>query len=291
MLLILADRYHENQQHDRLEATVERAFVASRGLPDVGLAPRAACAKALVIAMLTPDDAEAARTADRLLSEAFSDLGALRGSAADEAYCRVREANVANRRGRDARSVPAARRAVDLEEERRARRRPPVRSGAVAGLAYLVAEPFGFGRGGRYRRLTTLLESQGLGDTRRMTVHLNNWSTMILESGQMLKGVDVAARAVRVARSADSEHGASLSMLNTYAVALFVTGRHAEATEVYDEALQKARAAGSRPRLISVLASAIGAACADGDVDRAVRLLGEATRELAAEIRLFAWAR
>ena len=188
------------------------------------------------------------------------------------------------------RAVVAARRAIARKESRAG---VPTREiDAVAALAPALAKAFDFAAAdAAYRRIDGMLESQGLADTRRMAVNLHNWGTMLLESGQIMKAVDVAARAVRVARDTDSVYGASLSMLTSYGVALFATGSHAEANAAFDEALVKARAAGSRPRLISVLASATGAACAGGDVERAARLLGEANRVLAGgEIRLLARA-
>src|SRR4029077_1339797 len=106
----------------------------------------------------------------------------------------------------------------------------------------------------------------------------NNWSVMLQDSGQPLEAATVAARAVATARAADSANGASLSMLTTYGVALAATGE--DATAVFDEALDKARRAGSPPRLVSALASALQAACEARAADRAAQLLAEAQRAL-----------
>ena len=277
MLLSLAARHQENQQFDEWQRVLERAYAESRTVGDIGLRAYATCAWALALTE-RGDPAQALV----LITGALPTVASSPDYAEYESGCRVFESIAARMAGDAPRAVVAARRAIALEE---ARAGVPTREiDAVAALAPALGKAFDYAAAdAAYRRIDGMLESQGLGDTRRMAVNLNNWSAMILESGQMLKAVDVAARAVRVARSADSEHGASLTMLTTYAVALFTTGSHAEATAAFDEALVKARAAGSRPRLISVLALAIGAACAGDDVERAARLLGEANRVLAGE--------
>jgi tetratricopeptide (TPR) repeat protein len=92
----------------------------------------------------------------------------------------------------------------------------------------------------------------------------------------------VAERAVRLARSLDSEHGASLTLLTNYAGDLAPAGHVAEANAVFDEALDKARAAGSPGRHIATLSLAIGAAVEAGDAARATRLLTESHATLQA---------
>ncbi|HEY0483171.1 MAG TPA: serine/threonine-protein kinase [Kofleriaceae bacterium] len=98
MLLMLSERYHDNDQFDRWQATVDRAFALSRTSADIGLRSRAACGKAAAI-----DDRGNVRDSDTLLAAALRDLAAqpdaATDAAADEAYCRVCEANMANRRG------------------------------------------------------------------------------------------------------------------------------------------------------------------------------------------------
>ena len=88
-----------------------------------------------------------------------------------------------------------------------------------------------------FRRVTAIFESQGLADTKMAAVHFNNWSVMLHDSGQLLGAAAAGARAVRVARAADSENGASLSMLTTCGSALAGSGDHAAASVALDEAL------------------------------------------------------
>ena len=277
MLLSLAARHQENQQFDEWQRILKQARAESQTIGDVGLRAYTTCAWALSLTE-RGDPAEALA----LISSALPTVASNPDYVEYESGCRVFESIAARTVGDAPRAIAAARRAIALEE---ARAGVPTREiDAVAALAPALAKAFDFSAADvAYRRIDAMLESQGLGDTRRMAVNQHNWATMLLESGQIMKAVDVSARAVRIARATDSEHGASLSMLTSYGVALFATGRHAEATVVFDEAIEKARAAGSRTRLISVLASATGAACAGADVDRAARLLGEATRVLAEE--------
>jgi eukaryotic-like serine/threonine-protein kinase len=284
MLLILADRYQENQQHDRLEATVERAFAASRGLSDVGLRSRAACEKAMVLAILAPREPEAARSADRLLSQALADLRAFPGSAADEAYCRVREANVANRRGDSARSLPAAQRAVELEEQRRA----PVARRFEAGLA-LANAYFSADRSEpaeqTYQKLMELLESQGLAESRDATLVLNNWGGAWYRKGRYLKALPLSERALRIGRARATEQGAVAVLTRRYALTLCAVGRCREAAPLVEEAVAKARGEKSRRFLVTTLEAAATVHAGTGDLERAAQALREAEALLVADPR------
>jgi hypothetical protein len=71
-----------------------------------------------------------------------------------------------------------------------------------------------------------MLEREGQGRTLQAAVRLNNWSVALQSAGQILEAADLGARAVDIARAADTEHGASLTMLSTYANALAAMGRH-----------------------------------------------------------------
>jgi tetratricopeptide (TPR) repeat protein len=198
-----------------------------------------------------------------------------------ESGCRVLE-SVATRKGGDAaRAIVAAQRALALEAGRAG---VPAREiDAAEALATALAAASRYADAdAAFQRVAAMLDAQGLGDTRLMAVVLNNWSAMLQNSGQLVKGAEVAARAVATARATDSENGASLSMLTTYGVALSSTGAHADAAAIFDEALVKARAAGSPTRLITALSTAISAAANAGDVERATRLLAEANAALPA---------
>jgi eukaryotic-like serine/threonine-protein kinase len=270
MLLMLSERYHENDQFDRWQATVERAFTLSRGNADVGLRSRAACVQAAVL-----DDQGHEVEADSLLSGALRDLSALDDAAADETYCRVCEANMANRRGDSARGVAAALRAVQLEE----RRSGPAGRGFEAlfllANGYLVAQRSA-DSDAVFQRLMAMLEQQGLAETRDAALVLNNWSAMLQNAGQHLRAVGLSERAVRIARARDSEHGPTLVMLRSYASALCAVGRCAEAATVADEALVKAPAAGSPLRRYMALSTAASVHAGLGDLARATDLLHEA---------------
>src|SRR6185503_17188827 len=96
MLLTLAERYQENQQYDRWLATLERAFALSRGIADVGVRSRAACAHARALFDQHPGDEASFRQADQLMAEALRDLAALPDAAADQAFCLVKQSEVFN---------------------------------------------------------------------------------------------------------------------------------------------------------------------------------------------------
>jgi serine/threonine-protein kinase len=270
MLLTLAERYHQNEQYDRWQATVERAFAASHGIGDVGLRSRAACAKAAGL-----DDQGRVAEADALLAAALRELAALPEPESDEAYCRVVEANMANRRGDAGRGVAAAERAVALEDARRGPAGRGLEALFVLANAYLVAERSA-AADGAFRRLTAELERQGRGDTRDAALVLNNWSTMLMNGGQYLKAVPLAERAVRIARERDSEHGATPVMLRSYATALCAVGRCAEAVPVAEEAVAKAPSTGSLRRRYGALSTAATVEGQAGNLDRAAHLLREA---------------
>jgi serine/threonine-protein kinase len=272
MLLGLAERYHENEQYDRWQATVDRAFSASRGIGDVGLRSRAGCAKAAGL-----DDEGHTAEGDALLAAAVRDLAGLPDTESDEAYCRVAEANMANRRGEVARGVAAAERAVALEDGRRGPAGRGVEALFVLANAYLVAERSA-AADGAFRRLMAELDRQGRGDTRDAALVLNNWSTMLQNAGQHLQAVPLSERAVRIARERDSEHGATPVMLRTYGNALCAVGRCAEAVPFVDEAVAKAPATGSLRRRYGALSTAATVHGRAGNLDRAAELLREAGR-------------
>ncbi|MEO7732576.1 MAG: serine/threonine-protein kinase [Kofleriaceae bacterium] len=226
MLLMLSERYHENDQFDRWQATVDRAFVLTRSSSDVGLRARAACVKAAAM-----DDQGQAAAGDVLLGVALRDLATLPDAATDEIYCRVCEANMANGRGDSVRAIAAAQRAVTLEEARSGPAGRGYEALFLLANAYLVGN-HAVAADGVFARLIAMLERQGLGDTRDAALVLSNWSTMLQNAGQPLRAVALSERAVRIARARDSEHGASLAMLRSYGSALCAVGRCAAALPV-----------------------------------------------------------
>jgi eukaryotic-like serine/threonine-protein kinase len=276
MLLILAARYQENQQFDAWRRVMQQAYDLSRGLSDIGLRAQVTCTWAFRFA----EDGQPQQTLD-----AIADVLPALESRADQltdvlAECLQVESQAARRLGDSQRSVQLAQRAVTLESER----------GAATNRVYLavlnLADAFRgdnqFGAStAAFRRASGLLDQDGLGDTVRAAVLLNNWSATLQSAGQQLEGAAIAARAVAIARKADTENGASLTMLNMWAAALSATGEFAAATEALDESLVKARLAGAAPRLFTALAQAIVAATESGDRLRAARLLDEARRSMA----------
>ena len=277
MMLTLAERYQENQQFDRERATLERAFDLSRGIADVGLRARAACARA---ASLAEKGDHAA--AEALFAEAFAALSTLPDAAWEEAGCRLRESTLAKLEGDVARSIASAERAVGLEEAR----------GGPAGGEYeaLAALASAYSQGGRfaaadatYRRLVALLDAQGRGETRPAAFALNNWSAMLQNAGQHLAALPLSERAIAIARAQDSENGASLTELSTYGSGLCVVGRSREAVPVLEEALAKARRSGSPRRLFVTLGIASSAYRETGALDEAAGVLAEAEALLEAD--------
>jgi eukaryotic-like serine/threonine-protein kinase len=276
MLLTLADRYYQNDQFDRWRSTLDRAFSAARGLDDVALRSRASCARALALA-----EEERFDEALALLDAALADLAPLPEAAADEAYCRVYEATLANRKGDSGRSVPAAERAVALEEGRRG---PPGRGFEalfVLASSYQVA-----GRSAAadrvFRRLESFMESQGLERTRDAASVLANWSRMLQGKGHYLQALPIAERSVRVTRERDTDAGATIRQLRNLGNALCKVGRCAEALPVLEESLVKARASGSSRRVIDSLEYLAMAYRTLGRFDEAARALQEAENALKA---------
>jgi serine/threonine protein kinase len=277
LLLTLADRYLEHQQFKDWGRVLKRAYDDSRTLADVGLRTHATCDWALHVA-----EQGNPKQALGLISDALRALPASRDHAEFESRCLLRESSAARMAGDGARSLAAAERAVSVEQRRGGapgRELEPL--GALA-LAYWTNQRYA-DADASFRRVSALLESQGLAETKTAAMHFNNWSAMLHDSGQLLAAAETGARAVRVARAADSENGASLAMLTTYGSALAAIGDHAAATAALDEALDKARAAGVPRRLIGLLSTAISAALEAGDAGRATGLLAEAERVLASD--------
>jgi serine/threonine-protein kinase len=270
MLLVLAARYQENQQFEPWRRVLQRAYDESRSIDDAGLRAYATCAWALQFI-----EQEEARKGLAAITEALPAVAGRPEYVEYESGCRVLESIAARRAGDTARAVVAADRALALEAGRPG---VPAREvDAMMSLANALSQVHRYTDANvAYRRVVDTLDAQGLRGSRQMAVALNNWSSNLIDAGQVREGVEVAARAVAAARATDSENGASLSMLMTYGAALSATGNHVSAAVALDEALAKARAANARTRLIATLGSAVSAACAAGDVERGRRLLSEA---------------
>jgi len=280
ILLMLADRYYENDQFDRWESTLDRAFSLSRVITDGELRARAGCAKAYGLA-----DQGRFDEAYRLISASLQELSRLPDAAAGEADCRVNESNIASRKGDGARAVDAAERAVKLEQERNG---PPGSGfGALSALAtaYLVVERTA-DADRTFRQLMAVLESQGLERTRDAVTILNNWAVVLLRAGQFVDAVPIAERAVSIARERDTEKGPTQTELKTLGSILCMVGRPAEAVPILEEALTKARAAGSPRRLVGTLIEMAAAYRGVGDLDRADHALREAESALKANADL-----
>ncbi|HET9314629.1 MAG TPA: serine/threonine-protein kinase [Vicinamibacteria bacterium] len=282
MLLILADRYQENQQYDRWHDAAERAFTFSRGISDVGLRSRAACAKALVLVDEGLRDPATMARANELLAEARSDLAASPGFEADEAYCLVREANVGNKVGEWSRSIPAAQRAVALEEARGASATRRFEAGLALGNSYLV-KGAPEDADAQFTRLMQLLDSQGLGRTRDATLVLNNWSRMWQIKGRHLKALPLSERALAIGRERATERGVVSVIIRNHAAALNAVGRCAEALPLVEEVIAKARDEKSVRRMPAVLELASAVYSCVGRFDAATDALREAERLLAAD--------
>jgi serine/threonine-protein kinase len=280
MLLMLGDRYAENEQYDRWQATLERAFQASRGIADVGLRSRAACAMANGLVDQAPRDNEA--MPDRLLAEAYADLATVTDAQADLAYCLLQEADLANKRGDSARALAAAERAVALEEARGAPAGRRFDAASSLATAYFVT-----GRSEAadraYRQLFAIIESQGLSQSRDATIVLHNWSTMWQEEGQHLRAVPLSERAVRIARERDTESGALAAFVRAYGMALCAVGRCREAVPLVEEGVVKARAGGSLRRMVGQMTTVADLYREVGDLGRAESTLREVEGLLASD--------
>jgi tetratricopeptide (TPR) repeat protein len=279
MLLILADRYQENQQHDRFYDALERAYTLSRGIQDVGLRSRAACAKAMALVDQAPGDPATVSLADRLLAEALSQLAASPGSEADEAYCQVREANVGNKLGDGTRSLTAAKRAVAIEEVRGAPATRRFEAGLVLANSYMIHGATG-SADAEFERTMRLLESQGLGRSRDAALDLNNWSRVWQLEGHYLKALPLSERALDIGRERATERGAVAPLVRSLAAVLCTIGRCEEALPLIEEAIAKAREEKSRRRLVGALQQAALVFIGVGRLDRAADALAEAERLL-----------
>jgi eukaryotic-like serine/threonine-protein kinase len=265
----LSELHHENEQFDRWQATIHRAFALSRELPDVGLRSRSACLKAAAL-----DDLGQVAEADQVLAAALADLDGRADGALDEIVCRVCEANMAARRGDAPRTVAAAERAVALEDARSGTAGRGFEALFLLATGYYVSQRSAESDA-TYGRLAAMLERQGLGETRHAAFVYSNWSTMLQGAGQYLRAAEMSSRAYDVARHRDSEQGAPTIILRTYSNALCAVGRCREATALADEAVAKAVAAGSPRRRVAALTAAAGVHAGAGDLDGADRMLTE----------------
>jgi len=275
MLLTLADRYHENQQFDHWNRTLERAEEIARTVKDPGLRARVACARALSVS--EKGDPQAALT---MMDRALRTLDASPDQAADEAVCRVYESITARQKGDIPRAVAAGERALVLEDGR-----PGPVGHQMEALSALTAAYVASGRltssDATSRRAIELLEAQGRGQTRTAAIMLSNRCAQLQDAGQYEAAVPLGERAVRIARDQDEENGASPSQLITLATGLQIVGRAREAQPLFDEAVEKARKSGSPARLVSALVGAASVRRDLGDLPGSAALLKEAANAIA----------
>jgi tetratricopeptide (TPR) repeat protein len=270
LLLTLADRYQENQQFNEMTRVVGQAYDASRQLTDRALRAYATCYSSFPL--VERGDLKGALV---ILDQALTELSTAPDASEYEGACRVMESVAARRGGDGARAIRAAERAVAIEE----RGAGSGRRVQEALLALAAAYAFDLRHGAAaatYQRLVSIFEAEGRADTANAAVMFNNWSTGLQDAGLPLQAVGPSERAVRTARAADSENGASMTLLNTYATALVAVGRYDEARPLLDEAIVKARKAGAPPRLRLLLSNAATAAAEAGEIERAQRLAAEA---------------
>jgi serine/threonine-protein kinase len=271
MLLSLADRYQENQQFDDRRRVLTRAHDEAAQVPDVGLRVDAACAWAEQFA----EHGEPGRAVETIAS-AISELSPIPEHEDVLGRCLIYQSMSARIGGDGARAIAAGERAVALAN---ARPTSAQKFDAVTALADAYSMAFRFTDAARtYQRAMDVLAAQGLDTTLDAAAVLNNWSVALQNAGRYVDAVPVGARAVAMARAADSENGASMTMLSTYANALSATGDHAAAAAAFDESLQKVRRAGPPRRLITTLTFAILNAAEMGDATTAARLIAEAER-------------
>lgn len=274
LLLALAERYEENQQFDDWQRVLQRAYDESRAVDDAGLHAYATCAWAQHFV----EQGESAK-ALRLIEGALPAVTDNPDFAEYEAGCRIIQSITARRLSDGAQAVVAAERAVAIESLRPGISDRELQANDVLASALNQSSRFTAAIAA-YERLAQLMNEQGLDETRGAAIFYNNWAATLLDSGQSLRALPIAARAVQTARASDSQNGPSLSMLTTYGLALTTTGDHAAAATTIDAALAKGKAAGSSNRMIGLLSIAITAATNAHDWNRAARLLREAEQLL-----------
>jgi serine/threonine-protein kinase len=277
MLLTLANRYQENLQYADRARVLQQAYAESQSIGDVGLRAEAACQWASQLA-----ERGDFTQSFQLVDAALALLSARSEYAAIESGCRVIESIGASQAQDAARAIRAAERALALEEQRGGAPGREIQPLDALGGAYRMAHRY-TDADRVFERLVNVFVVQGREDTRDMAAVLNNWSVMLGEAGQKLRAASVAERAMRIARSLDSEHGASVPLLSNLAADLAASGRYAEANPLFDEAIAKGQALGSPRRYILTLALAIESACTGGDAKRGERLLSEADATLKAD--------
>lgn len=283
LLLMLADRYQENQQFADWRRVLQRARDEAAASGDVALQARAACAWATTLLEQGGHDEALA-----LIGGTLDGLASDRALDEARAACLLAQSIAARQGGADpALAVDAAGRAVALEASLAASPDRELEALVALSSAYSARRQY-TAAADTTARAVVLLERQGLTDSMDFPALLNNLSAQLQDAGRSVEAVAAGRRAVETARRLDGERGASLTMLTTYGVALSSTGDHAAAAAAFAEALDKARAAGSARRLVTTLASAILDRADVGDVARADALLAEGMCTLTADPSAFA---
>jgi len=279
MLLMLADRYQDNLQLDARNRVLEHAYADSRAIADVALKSLVTCRWAFQFA----DRGDFARALS-VIDSVTRALPSTPDYAETESRCRVFEATFAANNRDASRAIPAAERAVYIEEHRSGAPGRLFEPLAALASAYAVASRWDAGNRA-FARAFAALAAEGLDHTRTAAVVLNNWAVMMGDAGQVSEGAKLQGRAVDTARGADSENGPNFAMLSNYGQMLAATGDDAVmANRLLEESLAKGRGTSASPRrLLVAFQFAIRAACDAGERERANHLFAEAYSVLKAD--------
>ncbi|GMU66881.1 MAG: hypothetical protein AMXMBFR36_31550 [Acidobacteriota bacterium] len=277
-LLVLSDRFYEVSDFEGWKRVLARAYELASRTEDTRLRAAAGCELALSISDIDPE-----RTR-QLLSDAdraLSDRRVAATAAAELARCRFSEALIASWNGDLDRTIEMAQESLRYE---RSRPGPPGRGANALNTLALAQSQLGrFEEASRsFEELFALLEAARRTRSHDAVVYRHNWALALSGAGQARRALAEEERVVTLARELGGDARVPPHALWTYASLLSLAGRHGEAVDAVDRAVDKGRSTYGLSTPFFALGFAARVYAEAGRFEEAASRLAELDRVLAA---------
>jgi len=272
LLISIGRQYTVQDEYAKARSLLEEAYRLARGLPEVSTRGRAACGLAQVLSR-TGD----LPRAEALFREGYHVIPAEPRYGLERIFCLERGSEIASNGGNAREAVARA------QAARQVLRQLPIRS-EIAEVNTLITLAGAHSGAGRYReaadafaRAAARLTELGRADTQRSGTVFNNWGVALLRAGRPLDAEKVLRRSIDISMTGGTQESVQAMPLVNYARALFDLGRLDQARDYAERGLAKAKLAGDEVPVREALLLLAGIYRGEGDLDRAARVVSEAT--------------
>jgi serine/threonine protein kinase len=271
LLISIGRQYTVQDEYAKARPLLEEAYRLSRGVTDTSTRGRAACALAQTLSR----SGEPIR-AEALFQEGIKALPAHPLQGLDRIFCLERGAEVASNGGDARTAVTRAQAARALVKEL------PIPS-ELAELNTLISLASAQSGAGRFEEAARAFEQAaarltelGRADTQRSGTVFNNWGAALILAGRPMEAATVLRRSIVISMTDETDGSVPPMPLVNYSRALFDLRKLGAAQEYAERGLAKAKQAGDEAPVREGLLLLAGIYRAQGDLDRAERIVSEA---------------